>query len=431
MKRLFSMLLFALLWTPIAVRAAPEQPELILYDIPDETCVSLYSAAPAAQLEPGIFDPDRPGYGSQLTTPVAVAAYEALAEQYTPDNTRISIDLSFMAEANWATEVYPSMLAALSAYVFDHPESQFCSIRQYGRLENTAVYLFSLPDSEKFPEEHELARQDMARRYGALQTAAADYAACFDTTLPPAEQYRRIHDDICSMAVYNYDAAAAGVVSQAHTAYGLLVDGDAVVCEGYAKAFKVLCDAVGLPCMLIAGESVQSGQFTGISNHMWNAVCLDGKWYSVDLTWNDLAPTPADLPTGMEFEVAQYRYFLDNAPFLDGNAAQDHRPSGNIYFQHSWPMTFALPPLAEGRFEHSPYAAVTLTLLPGEHPLPASPLLFAADFKDSRLAAVSLLAAQPGTAPSVTLFLPPPRGEYRLFLLHSLTCAPLILPFAP
>ena len=425
MKRLYSMLLFLLFWAPIAVRAVPEQPELILYDIPDQTCVSLYSAAPAALLEPGIFDPNRPGYGGQLTDPVAIAAYEALVEQCIPENTRITVDLSFMEQANWSTEVYPPMLAALSAYMFDHPESQFCTIRQYGRSGNSAVFLLSLPDPETSPEDYALARQEMSLRYNTLKTVAEDYAASFDTTLPIAEQYRIIHDDICRMAVYDHDAAAAGVISQAHTAYGLLVDGDAVVCEGYAKAFKVLCDAVGLPCMLIAGEGSPSSQFTGVSNHMWNAVCLEDQWYSVDLTWDDLpASFPADLP-GIEIGLIQYRYFLDNTPFRDDSSTQDHRPSGNIYFQHSWPMTFSLPPLAEGRLGDTPYKSVTLSFLSEETPLPESLFLYAADFTDSRLAAVSLFPVQTVPEQSVTLTLPPRLGEYRLFLLDALTCAPL------
>ena len=53
----------------------------------------------------------------------------------------------------------------------------------------------------------------------------------------------------------------------------------APVCEGYARAFKVLCDAEDIPCVLVSGYSG--------GPHMWNNVCLDGQWYAVDVTWND------------------------------------------------------------------------------------------------------------------------------------------------
>ncbi|MEY8459721.1 leucine-rich repeat protein [Eggerthellaceae bacterium 24-137] len=51
------------------------------------------------------------------------------------------------------------------------------------------------------------------------------------------------------------------------------------VCEGYARAFKVLCDAVEIPCVLVDGDA--SGP------HMWNYAQVDGRWYGVDVTWND------------------------------------------------------------------------------------------------------------------------------------------------
>ncbi len=58
------------------------------------------------------------------------------------------------------------------------------------------------------------------------------------------------------------------------------------VCEGYAKAFKILCDQLDIPCVLITGDATNSLGQTGA--HMWNAVKMkDGKWYGVDVTWND------------------------------------------------------------------------------------------------------------------------------------------------
>ena len=59
------------------------------------------------------------------------------------------------------------------------------------------------------------------------------------------------------------------------------------LCESYSRAFKVLCDALEIPCVLsdgYAGDSLQC--IPGL--HMWNAVEMDnGKWYAVDVTWND------------------------------------------------------------------------------------------------------------------------------------------------
>ena len=53
------------------------------------------------------------------------------------------------------------------------------------------------------------------------------------------------------------------------------------VCEGYAKAFKYLCDGLGIDCYLVSGT--MSGG-TGAGAHMWNIVRLDNKSYLVDVT---------------------------------------------------------------------------------------------------------------------------------------------------
>ena len=59
------------------------------------------------------------------------------------------------------------------------------------------------------------------------------------------------------------------------------------VCEGYARAFKILCDKLGIPCVLAVGNAYgYVGATPG--GHMWNEVMMnDDKWYAVDVTWND------------------------------------------------------------------------------------------------------------------------------------------------
>ena len=55
------------------------------------------------------------------------------------------------------------------------------------------------------------------------------------------------------------------------------------VCEGYARAFKVLCDRAGIPCVLVDGLAYAAPG----GEHMWNYVEVEGQWYAVDVTWND------------------------------------------------------------------------------------------------------------------------------------------------
>ena len=88
------------------------------------------------------------------------------------------------------------------------------------------------------------------------------------------------------MSATQYDHKIADTDSDDYTAemwinrsaYGALVTGK-TVCTGYARAYKALCDYMGLNCTVITGE-VSEG-------HAWNQVELDGKTYYVDCTFAD------------------------------------------------------------------------------------------------------------------------------------------------
>ena len=103
------------------------------------------------------------------------------------------------------------------------------------------------------------------------------------------DKLRAYANAICGLTAYNNDAAG-----NPNTPYGdpwqlvYVFDGDdgtRVVCEGYSKAFKYLCDLSDFSgevyCELMGGE-IPAG------THMWNAVRMpDGRCYPVDLTNSD------------------------------------------------------------------------------------------------------------------------------------------------
>ena len=71
------------------------------------------------------------------------------------------------------------------------------------------------------------------------------------------------------------------------TAYGSLVLGEAV-CAGYARAYQLLLQAVGIRCWYVSGHSYDpNGQLIA---HAWNLVFLDGKCCYTDVTWDDHRP---------------------------------------------------------------------------------------------------------------------------------------------
>ena len=84
------------------------------------------------------------------------------------------------------------------------------------------------------------------------------------------------------------------------SALGSLTGADGPVCEGYARAFKILCDQKSIPCVLAPGVAKNTSLSKG-EDHLWNEVGMDdGKWYAVDVTWNDPVTPSTEMVSGVE-----------------------------------------------------------------------------------------------------------------------------------
>ncbi|MBR3894592.1 MAG: hypothetical protein IKJ35_05535 [Clostridia bacterium] len=56
-------------------------------------------------------------------------------------------------------------------------------------------------------------------------------------------------------------------------------------CTGYAKAFKLMMDHLGIPCILVSGSAMaREGDPSSMGPHAWNLVELDGACYHLDTT---------------------------------------------------------------------------------------------------------------------------------------------------
>lgn len=97
------------------------------------------------------------------------------------------------------------------------------------------------------------------------------------------EKLRILHDYLVKNCKYDIEIAEKNEtkgIEPAFTAYGALVDGKAV-CSGYARAYMMMCNSVGLDVFYISDESM---------DHSWNAVVIDNKIYYIDCTFDDPVP---------------------------------------------------------------------------------------------------------------------------------------------
>ncbi len=114
------------------------------------------------------------------------------------------------------------------------------------------------------------------------------------------EKVLSIFDWIATNTCYDNDGYAKGVSTNNPCYYleGVFLDSNRVaVCDGFSKAFSLLCNMEGIDCyrvMGLAGASVSKG------GHAWNKVAVNGKWYLVDITWTEIKQSEA-LKNGEDF----------------------------------------------------------------------------------------------------------------------------------
>ncbi|MEE1517535.1 MAG: transglutaminase domain-containing protein [Lachnospiraceae bacterium] len=127
-----------------------------------------------------------------------------------------------------------------------------------------------------------------------------------------------IHDWIAINVKYDIDNYLKDTIpSSSFSAEGALTTRVAV-CDGYAKAFKLLAEKAGLEVNYVYGEA-DNGEWGG---HAWNQVKIEGKWYNVDVTWDD--PISFNNENNIQRDETwniNYEYFL----ISDIEMNEDHR----------------------------------------------------------------------------------------------------------
>lgn len=165
---------------------------------------------------------------------------------------------------------------------------------------------------------------------------------CFPTGwkgLSDIRKEKELFDYICNNIVYDRNAYEHSDEYYhnnnrwAWTAYAALVNKSAV-CEGISLAFKILCESVKIPTVMVFGKAEDEG-------HAWNIAKISGHFYNVDCTWclrkKDEIRSPYDryryfnIPDSLLHKNRQpaYPYYprchrLDSNPFfMKGYVAKD------------------------------------------------------------------------------------------------------------
>ena len=179
----------------------------------------------------------------------------------------------------------------------DHPEVFWLTGYKYRYYKDSPNLIFVpeyLFEKEKV-KEHQKA---MKARVEKLVRPAKDFTEW--------EKEKYVHDFICENVQYDKLKKA-----YSHEIIGPLGQGVGV-CEGIAKAVKVLLDALGVWCVIaICGNNPDKGIKY---RHTWNIVRINGEYYHLDVTF--------DNTLGKDVKELRYDYFnLD-----DQQIFRDHEP---------------------------------------------------------------------------------------------------------
>ncbi len=124
------------------------------------------------------------------------------------------------------------------------------------------------------------------------------------TDMSTIEKVKTVHDYLVKSTTYDTSYYSK---NDSHEHLSNILNEKRAVCQGYAVAFYVFMNELDIQCLLVSGYAGE--------DHAWNAVKMDdGKWYFVDVTWDDpIINGSSSYPNG---DNLSYTYFLCTNSFI-------------------------------------------------------------------------------------------------------------------
>lgn len=160
-------------------------------------------------------------------------------------------------------------------------------------------------------------------------TAKAVLNSIISDTMTDYEKALSIFDWINNNTSYDYYSLingcyenAAGTITPAYYLEGVFSTGYAV-CDGFSKAYSLLCNMEGIECIRIVGNA---GVGSDLGGHAWNKVKVDidptdtigAEYYLVDITWTELKGSSYFEKLALEGEeVTSHEYFLVSDEYVE------------------------------------------------------------------------------------------------------------------
>lgn len=195
----------------------------------------------------------------------------------------------------------------------DYPEIFYAvgfQYQSYRGSDNITVIPEYLFDKAKI-KDHQKAMKTRAEKLARPAQSLSDW-----------EKERYIHDFICTNV--RYDKLKK---PYSHEIIGPLGQGVGV-CEGIAKSVKLLCDALGIWCMIAISDANQEKQIK--YRHAWNIIRLGKSYYHLDTTF-DVSLSLEGMVRYDYFNLDDKQFFRDHEPVIYG--APRCEDGGSFYYK--------------------------------------------------------------------------------------------------
>ena len=163
-----------------------------------------------------------------------------------------------------------------------------------------------------------------------------------------------IYDWIMWHVTYDTPATGASTSGESYSAYyleGVFADGVTpiggvvynpyAVCDGMSKAYSLMCNIEGIPCVRVVGQAGSSLAESG--GHAWNKVFVQNAWYVVDCTWGDSHGTLSlDGLRNTDYELGLHDYLFVTDSQINGTHFEPYRYSENTTVEYA-PKTASEP----------------------------------------------------------------------------------------
>lgn len=258
------------------------------------------------------------------------------------------------------------IVAMYTLIIFENPLFYFIEKRIKGHSNVETGFMTDIS-----PVYTETDKSVIEKKWAEIDKATEEILLYISPDMTDFEKVMAVHD----FMVFHYDYN----INDMDQSMMIILDRSGV-CAAYAEAFLHVMNVLGIECSVVRSNEM---------GHLWNIVKLDGEWYHIDVTWDDLMisrvatikheyallSTDAIMAKGhydinMEYYSADSTLY-DNAPWHEGEGALvsidnvTYYVDGNNLVDENGKVLYEKLDGGDGRWDVAKGAGVPETVLAG------------------------------------------------------------------